>query len=137
MVFSVGVQIEGKETGILVGDNNLIAEKLILVPAHYNLEPTVLVQAGDDIDVVVEIDAAIFHHDTNSRHVRAMVQLPSAAELLVEDLGGYIHHTDANPRIEIGFLFYLIPIFTGEFGHLEIQIKIKYLSVSMFHLHVP
>ena len=104
-----------------MGDNDLIADELALVPAHGDLEATIFVQTGHHVDVVVEINASVLHHGLDAGDIRAVVQLPALAQLLVEYLAGHLNPSQADPGEQIPFAFHLLPVSAAEIGQLSIH----------------
>ncbi len=49
-----------------MGDEDLIAQELLLVPVDDTLEFAVLVQRADDEAVVVQVDAAVLHQNADA-----------------------------------------------------------------------
>ena len=64
----------------------LSSDELILVPGDGQFEFAVLVQIADDVDVVVQINSAVVHHEAYPCDVRSVEESPFRSERLAEHL---------------------------------------------------
>ena len=81
MIKSVRVKPKREKPGVLVSDDHLIAHVLVFVPANGTLIFPILVQRVNDESIIVQINSSVFHQDTYTSNIAAVVINPTFAEL--------------------------------------------------------
>ena len=131
MILSVGVEPQGEETGVAMGDDDLTAEKLSVVPPHGDFVLTVLVEIVNNVDVVIQIDAAICHHGADAGYVRPVKQSPAVAKGLTEDFWWQLDRLDDDSSMEIPFGYDPLPVVAGEVALVDVRVQIDAIRLLL------
>ena len=105
-----------------MSDDDLTAEELAFVPADSQFELSVLVQAVDHVDVVVQINSAVPDEQPDATDIRSVEQAPADAQRLAEDLRWHLDGQDLDPALEIRFAGQPVPVGSGEVVHVGVEV---------------
>ena len=125
MVFSIRIQPQIKKPGVLMSDDDLTPQILSFVPIDCDFVFTIFVQILYDEDVVVQINAAVFHHGADASQISAVIKSPFRIQLLAENLVRRFQMENADARKQLGILSDQFPVLAFELsvGHIGVNVK--------------
>ena len=139
---AIGVEPGAQEARILVREYDLAAHGVVVdvLKADGGLEATKPVHGLDDVDVVVQVDAAVLHEQENAPVVAAVAHgVDGRAALLVEDGASHRYRIQVDHALELGYAHDLVPVDAGEravlaVNHDHVRILVEEYRVDADHL---